>query len=274
VFNHSQNSSGSSGENNPGSNNSGSQNNKHHPVGAIIFKSFELGLRAFSTLFLIAFIQALLIRLVIVLFPLPLMGDLDLTKSVSLSEALNLLSLAVIVLMIGSVGNSMMQAYFVACLKSPNVKIGEVLKFFSSKAGKIFIASVLYYALMSLGMMLYVLPAVLLGAVFFLYLPCLLFEQVSVIGAFKRSWDLSKGRFWSLLLLYVLTSLFYLIPQVLLENLVLLNISSAIINVLMIFAAAICLPFCNALCVTAYSYRRLECLPQAGLSTSSGSPGS
>ena len=236
------------------------KNPQHYAVSAIIFKSFDLTRRAFSALFLIAFIQALLIRLVIVLFPLPvLMGDFDLTKSISLSEAMSFLGFAVIVLLIGSVGNSMMQAYFVARLKTPNVQLGEVLKFFSSKAWKIFMASMIYYALMSLGMMLYIVPALLLGAVFFLYIPCILFEQVSVLGAFKRSWDLAKGRFWSLLLLYIFTSLIYVFPQVLLENLISLGLSSAIVNVAMVFGAALCLPFCNALCVTTYSYRRVEC---------------
>ena len=238
----------------------GVKNPQNYSVVSIIFKSFDLTRHAFSVLFLIAFVQALLIRLVIVLFPLPvLMGNFDLTKSISLSEAMSFLGFALIVLLIGSVGNSMMQAYFVARLKTPNVKLGEVLKFFSSKAGKIFMASMIYYTLMSLGMMLYILPALLLGAVFFLYIPCILFEQLSVFGAFKRSWDLAKGRFWSLLLLYIFTSLIYLFPQVLLENLLSFGLSSAIVNVAMIFGAALCLPFCNALCVTTYSYRRLEC---------------
>lgn len=255
-----ENQSGNGPKNTQNNAKNNAQNPRGASVGFIVLKSFELTKRTFSALFLIAFIQALLIRLVSVLFPLPMvMNNFDLTQSISLSEAINLLIFSAMVLFIGSIGNTMMQAYFVARLKTPNVKLGEVLKFFSSKASKIFMACVFYYILMSLGMMLYVVPAVLLGAAFFLYIPCILFEQVSVFGAFKRSWDLAKGRFWALLLLYILTSVIYLLPQVLLEHLFSLGLSSAIVNVAMIFGAALCLPFCNALCVTTYSYRRVEC---------------
>ncbi len=228
-------------------------------IGFILSKSVELVRQSYHRLFIIAFVQALLIRLAMVLFPLPqgaMMGDM---ADINAGTVMGLLGLAVIVLLVGAIGNALMQACFVSKIRDQSARMGEVFNFVFHKAGRLFSACVIYYSLMTLGMMLYVLPAVLLGAVFFLYLPSLLFEEeVTALGALKRSWQLTRTKFGIMLVLYIFTSLLYLLPQLLIQDLNFLNISGAILNVLMIFAASLTLPLCNAICVTTYSYRRLE----------------
>lgn len=226
-----------------------------HVISNLLSRSVDLMRKAYHRLFIIAFIQALIIRLVMVLCPFP---ESMLSGNLNFGMVMTLLGLAIVTVLVGTLGNSLMQACFVAKVKDQPPTMKQVFSFVFHKTSRLFLACVIYYLLMTLGMMLYILPAMFLGTVFFLYLPSLLFEDLSAFGALKRSWKLTLPRFWIIFILYLLTSVLYLLPQLIIQELAFLNISQAILNVLMIFAASFTLPLSNAICVTAYSYRRAE----------------
>lgn len=231
-------------------------------VGLILSKSILLMKQTYHQLFMIAFLQALIIRLAVVLFPLPdniWVGNVSNLNNLNAGVLVNLIILAVLVLLVGTFGNAMMQSCFVAKVRNQSAKLSEISHFVFRKLGRLLLACFIYYFMMTLGMMLYFVPALILGALFFLYLPSLLFEEpMTAVGSLRRSWQLARGRFGLMLMFYILTSLLYLVPQLIVQELGLFSLSNAILNVLMIFAASFTLPLCNAICVTVYSYRRLE----------------
>jgi len=245
-------------------------------LGLIFSKSWILAKQYYRPVFYIAFVQTLFIRLAMYFFPIPAeniqaSSDAALLDHMSPGLLLNLFLFAVLVLWVGTVGNALIQIFFVASGQSGFEKnIGreknnpapisflELWGYLKNKLIFILLGCLFYYFLMSIGMALYFLPAVLLGSAFFLYLPIILFENKTPLAALKRSWELTKLKYGVMVCLFIATSLLYLMPQLAIEALADQGlISVGLSNVLMIFAASLILPLCNAITLVTYSYQRL-----------------
>ena len=85
------------------------------------------------------------------------------------------------------------------------------LRFGLPKIPRLLGLSIVAGALIVIGLILIIIPGLVLMTFLSLAVPALLFERIGVFGAIGRSFELVSGRFWSILLLMIVTILALLV---------------------------------------------------------------
>ena len=89
--------------------------------------------------------------------------------------------------------------------------VGTSLRFGLPKIPRLFGLSIVAGVLIVIGLILIIVPGLVLMTFLSLAVPALLFERIGILGAIGRSFELVSGRFWSILLLMIVTILALLI---------------------------------------------------------------
>ncbi len=110
--------------------------------------------------------------------------------------------------------------------------------------------------LIGFGLILYVIPGVIISAFFFVYVPVILFENLTIISALKRSSALAKVYFWPTLWMSFFAFFFMVFPD-LIGALVkgqgaVSNLGFGLDRMIIVFLSALFLPFVAALILTQY----------------------
>lgn len=93
------------------------------------------------------------------------------------------------------------------CLGKPYETMGQIFKVDINQLAIFFAVNVVYAIVICLGCCLFIIPGIWL-AVRLVYAPMLAATQGASFGeAFSRSWEMTKGNFWSLLLLGIVAIL-------------------------------------------------------------------
>ena len=83
--------------------------------------------------------------------------------------------------------------------------VGTSLRFGLPKIPRLFGLSIVAGVLIVIGLILIIIPGLVLMTFLSLAVPALLFERIGVFAAIGRSFELVSGRFWSILLLMIVT---------------------------------------------------------------------
>ena len=83
--------------------------------------------------------------------------------------------------------------------------VGTSLRFGLPKIPRLFGLSIVAGVLIVIGLILIIIPGLVLMTFLSLAVPALLFERIGVFGSIGRSFELVSGRFWSILLLMIVT---------------------------------------------------------------------
>ena len=89
--------------------------------------------------------------------------------------------------------------------------VGGSLRFGLPKIPRLLGLSIIAGALIVIGLILIIIPGFVLMTFLSLAVPALLFERIGVFAAMGRSFELVSGRFWSILLLMIVTILALLV---------------------------------------------------------------
>ena len=89
--------------------------------------------------------------------------------------------------------------------------VGTSLRFGLPKIPRLFGLSIVAGVLIVIGLILIIIPGLVLMTFLSLAVPALLFERIGVFGSIGRSFELVSGRFWSILLLMIVTILALLV---------------------------------------------------------------
>lgn len=224
------------------------------PIFAIIKKTLEnsakLVLKSFKPVFLVGFILALSNQICFSILP-PLRTAQDLNASNINPVQVMLIFGALLVLT--TAANAMIQLLLVAHSSHKSLTLRGALHITLNRLPRLLAASIVFSAILLLGLMLYILPGIIFAAAFFLYQPIIIFENSKVIDAFKQSIAISKPNFIFAFAVLITAYACLLLPQMLIQEIT--KAFPAIINidkVLDVFVMAIMLPFANAIIVTAY----------------------
>ena len=99
-------------------------------------------------------------------------------------------------------------------------------------------------------------PGLIIGAFFFVYIPVIIFENKSVFSALKRSSILARGNFWLTLWMCFFTLILMIFPDlvgaVVRGQEAVSNVSFGMDEVVVIFLSATLMPFVAALVLTQY----------------------
>ena len=83
--------------------------------------------------------------------------------------------------------------------------LGGSLRFGLPKIPRLLGLTILAGLMIGIGLILIIIPGIVLGTFLSLAVPALLFERIGVFSAIGRSFELVSGRFWSILLLLLVT---------------------------------------------------------------------
>lgn len=79
----------------------------------------------------------------------------------------------------------------------------------------VYAGNIVYFALVNVGMLLFVIPAVFVAVIFVMYLPFLIFDKVSIYNAFSGSARLVWGSWWqTFFALFIPYALLYLVRNI------------------------------------------------------------
>ncbi len=110
--------------------------------------------------------------------------------------------------------------------------------------------------LIGFGLMFYMIPGLIIGTFFFVYIPVIIFENKSVFSGLKRSSILARGNFWLTLWMCFFTLILMIFPDlvgaVVRGQEAVSDVSVGMDEVVVIFLSATLMPFVAALVLTQY----------------------
>lgn len=210
--------------------------------------------KAFKQVFLIGFLLSLISQLVMTLIPV------NLNPAVIFSVAgLPILLLVALMLVITAIANSVMQLILMSYGIAKPIHTAQAFNITFQRLLRLLIGSVLFTVVATFGFLMYVIPGLIFAALFFLYQPVIIFENIGVLDAFKRSLQLSKQNIFFAMAMIISIYMVLFVPQLAISELAthfpnLMGLE----RVLDIFTMALAIPFSNSITVTTYSLLRAQ----------------
>jgi hypothetical protein len=178
----------------------------------IVDASFQI-LRAHYLKFVmcaaIAYVPLLIFRLVVVGDPRAALASGDPQQLQGFG------SMYLLTLLVSILAYSLMGAVLVSCTAQAymgeSVDIGIALRRMGTKLPSVLGATILSSLMLGLALILFLFPAMYVGALVFAVIPAIILEDASVAAAFGRSAELSRGRKWHILNTLGLAILIYFV---------------------------------------------------------------
>lgn len=131
-----------------------------------------------------------------------------------------------------------------------------IIRIILSSAFTLIISSILAKVLISFGLMFYIIPGLVLGTLFFVYMPAILFDGKGILVCLQYSFQLAKCNFGSTLIMCILTIFLTIFPD-LIGLLIraqagMSNMEFGMDEVIISFVSALIIPFVSALILTQY----------------------
>lgn len=219
-------------------------------------KAPKLFLKSFKQIFIVGFVMALLNELALSILP-PIGHSAH--ASFNANATLLVASIFLILLVLTTIANSVTQVLLMSQAVSQPTTLKTALSITFNRLIRLLIGGFLFSCALVLGLMMYILPGLIFAALFFLYQPIIIFENIRVMDAFKRSLQLTKPSFLFTFFMLIAIYACLFVPQLLIDEMTFyFPALSTLDKVAVIFVMGIVAPFVNAIIVTVYSLLRQQ----------------
>ncbi len=96
-------------------------------------------------------------------------------------------------------------------LRDQRAGIGNSISRGFSTLVPVILAAIAFAILLTIGLALFVIPGLILLTMLWVYVPAIVIEKKGVGGAFGRSRELTKGRRWTILLLFIVVGILFVV---------------------------------------------------------------
>lgn len=221
-------------------------------LGSILTGALLLYRTAFKRLFIISFVTAL-INQFLGDWAMPLItqhnGQLVLKNPYVFTMSL------LIMLIVGVTGNTLMQIIINAQREGHKLSLMACFKITLHKLPSLILAGFIFYSLISLGMVLYIIPGLIIFTLLFVHSPAIIFDNHNPLKALAHSARLTSKHFLLVLSVVFISILVLYLPEILIHVTSTQEpnaTSFGFDQMVQIFSQAIILPFTNAMTVLLY----------------------